>query len=71
MGMFTLLDGHGPQNKGLVKLSSTPDFYFNPTRGAPSPEVFVDSNSLPQSRLFGQGAVLVARRPSVGTTAIK
>jgi hypothetical protein len=67
MGMFSLLDGHGTQNEGLVKLSTTSNFYFNPTVGAPRPERFVDPDSRPASRLFGQGAVLVARRPSVGT----
>jgi hypothetical protein len=67
LGMFTLLDGHGPHNKSLVKLSSTSNFYFNPILGAPTPEVFVDPDSRPKSRLFGQGAVLLARRPAVGT----
>jgi hypothetical protein len=67
MGMFSLLDGHGAQNEGLVQLSTTPNFYFNPSVGAPKPEGFVDPDSLPGSRLFGQGAVLLAKRPSVGT----
>jgi len=69
MGLFTLLDGHGAQNKGLAELSTMPNFYFNPTVGAPTPEVFVDQRSLQSSRLFGQGAILTALRPSVGTTA--
>jgi Family of unknown function (DUF6081) len=69
MGLFSLLDGHGAQNKGLVQLSAMPNFYFNPTVGAPTPEVFVDSQSRPAGRLFGQGAILTARRPSVGTIA--
>jgi len=67
LGTFTLLDGHGRKNEGLVKLSTQPNFYFNPSVGAPKPEAFVDSASRPESRLFGQGAVLLARRPSVGT----
>jgi hypothetical protein len=67
MGSFSLLDAHGPHNEALVKLSSTPNFYFNPTLGAPRPELFVDQTSRPESRLFGQGAVLRAQRPSVGT----
>jgi hypothetical protein len=67
LGMFSLLDAHGPRNEGLVKLSTAPDFYFNPTIGAPKPETFVDALSRPESRLFGQGSVLLARRPSAGT----
>jgi hypothetical protein len=67
MGLFTLMDGHGAQNKGLAQLSASSNFYFNPTLGAPTPEVFVDQRSLEASRLFGQGAILTARRPSVGT----
>jgi hypothetical protein len=65
MGMFTLLDGHGPQHEGLVELSSTPEFYLNPETGT-APETFVDPNSLPSSRLFGQGAAIEARNASVG-----
>ena len=67
MGSFSLLDAHGAQNKGLAKLSTLPDFYFNPTVGPPTPEVFVDPQSRQSSRLFGQGAILTAHRPSVGT----
>jgi hypothetical protein len=66
MGMFTLLDGHGPQHEGLVQLSSTPNFYFNPEVGEPTPETFVDPTSAESSRLFGQGAALEVRNPSVG-----
>jgi hypothetical protein len=66
MGMFTLLDGHGPQHEGLVQLSSLPGFYFNPELGEPNPETFVDSASLASSRLFGQGAAIEVRKPSVG-----
>ncbi|HEY1294264.1 MAG TPA: DUF6081 family protein [Chloroflexota bacterium] len=68
MGTFSLLDSHGAQNKGLVQLSTMPNFYFNPTAGVPTPEVFVDQRSPQSSRLFGQGAILTALRPSVGTT---
>jgi hypothetical protein len=67
MGSFSLLDAHGAQNKGLAKLSTLPGFYFNPTLRPPAPEVFVDPHSLQSSRLFGQGAILTAHRPSVGT----
>ena len=71
MGMFTLLDAHGPQNTGLVKLSNAPGFYFNPEVGAPEPESFIDEAGLASNRLFGQGAELrmrqyvVSSRPSV------
>lgn len=68
MGMFTLLDAHGPQNVGLVQLSSLPDFYFNPLLGEPNPESFVDPASAESSRLFGQGAALRVRNASVGYT---
>jgi Family of unknown function (DUF6081) len=37
MGLFTLLDGHGAQDKGLVQLSTMPNFYYNPTAGAVRP----------------------------------
>ncbi len=58
MGMFTLLDAHLPSGIGLVRLSSQPDFYFNPEVGAPEAETFVDDQSLESNRLFGQGAKL-------------
>lgn len=56
MGTLTLLDGHLPSETGLVRLSSLPDFYFNPELGQPAPQTFVDDESLLSSRLFGQGA---------------
>jgi len=69
MGMFTLLDASrppqsasNPGSDGLVRLSSAPDFYFHTGRGQPTPQTFADSNSLPSSRLFGQGAELNVRR---------
>jgi hypothetical protein len=66
MGMFSLLDGHGPGGVGLVRLSSAPGFYFNPALGQPAAEAFVDPDSRPSSRLFGQGAALEVREASVG-----
>jgi Family of unknown function (DUF6081) len=66
MGMFTLLDGHGPLHEGLVQLSSVPGFYFNPEIGEPAPETFVDGTSSASSRLFGQGAAIEVRNASVG-----
>lgn len=58
MGMFTLLDAHKPSNIGLVRLSSSPNFYFNPEVGPPEAETFIDNDSLLSNRLFGQGAEL-------------
>lgn len=58
MGMFTLLDGHKPSDRALVKLSTTPDFYFDPKQGEPIAQTFVDNASLDGNRLFGQGAEL-------------
>jgi hypothetical protein len=62
MGMFTLLDAYRPSNEALVRLSNTPDFYFNPEQGAPTSLDFVDEDSEESSRLFGQGAKLESRR---------
>jgi hypothetical protein len=56
MGHFTLLDAHRPTDVGLVRLSSAPDFYYDPDLGEPNPETFIDEESLEENRLFGQGA---------------
>ena len=56
MGLFTLLDGHLPSEEGLVRLSSEPNFYFDPEVGEPAPQTFVDEESLEESRIWGQGA---------------
>lgn len=69
IGMFTLLDAEGPDGRGLVELSDRPDYYFDPDRGAPRPARFLDEESLPGNRLWGQGVKLqvgslaVASRP--------
>ncbi|MFB6527249.1 DUF6081 family protein [Streptomyces sp. NPDC056399] len=61
-GLFTVLDAAaGPQGKALVKLDSTPDFYFAPRVGSPTPQTFVDEESRPESRLWGQGASIDVR----------
>lgn len=65
MGMFTLLDANTVGRGGLVKLSSTSDFYFNPAQGQPVEETFVDPNSLTGSRLFGQGAEINVKKYSI------
>lgn len=70
MGLFTLLDAHQPSGVGLVQLSDSPGFYYDPELGQPNPESFLDSQSLESNRLFGQGASMdvkkyvVSSRPS-------
>lgn len=63
MGMFTLLDGYGHGGTRLVRLTkaSDPPSYFDPSVGEPTPETFVDDQSLPSDRLWGQGAALQVR----------
>ncbi len=70
MGMFTLLDAHLPSKIGLVKVSDSPGFYFNPELGQPNPETFVDPNSNLGSRLFGQGASFHVKHSVVSYTDI-
>ncbi|MFC4031623.1 DUF6081 family protein [Streptomyces polygonati] len=67
MGMFTVLDATGPDGRALVKLDSTPGFYYSTLRGQPRPQTFVDTASLASDRLWGQGEVLKVR--SVDVTA--
>ena len=56
MGMFTLLDADQPSGTALVRLSSVSGFYFDPAVGEPTPQTFLDDESLAGNRLFGQGA---------------
>jgi hypothetical protein len=65
MGMFTLLDGYGSHNEGLVRLSNADHFYYNPSDGS-YPEHFFDTQSLQANRIFAQGAALEVQAPSVG-----
>ncbi|MEJ7733293.1 MAG: DUF6081 family protein, partial [Polyangiaceae bacterium] len=62
MGLFTLLDGHLPSEEGLVRLSSSPDFYFDPEVGQPTPQTFIDDESLEENRIWGQGAKIEVKR---------
>ncbi|WP_033294507.1 DUF6081 family protein [Amycolatopsis jejuensis] len=55
LGMFTLMDASLDGGPGLVDLYGYPMF-FDPKRGAPHPQRYVDTESRPESRLFGQGA---------------
>jgi hypothetical protein len=56
VGMFTILDGALPTSRALARLSTTPGTYYRPDVGEPTPQTFVDDESLGSSRLFGQGA---------------
>lgn len=61
MGTFTFLDGYGPTDRGLVRLDAPGKAYFDPLVGAPAELGFVDEDSDPGSRLFGQGAAMQVR----------
>ena len=66
MGTFTLLDaGRVGGGTALAKISTAPDFYYQPAVGAPSPQTFVDNSSADGSRLFGQGAELLVEKYKV------
>jgi len=56
MGMFTMLDGAALSGPGLVRLTNTPNFYFQPQVGTSQPLWFADETSQQSSRLWGQGA---------------
>lgn len=64
LGLFTLLDA-AENGKGLVRLSSEENFYFDPSKMNPYPLSFVDEQSLESSRLFGQGAKLEVKQINV------
>jgi hypothetical protein len=59
MAIFDFLDGYGPTGRGLVQIEADPNDYFNPRFGPPTRMTFVDPQSLPTSRLFGQGAAIL------------
>lgn len=61
VGMFTMLDGAGPDGCGLVRLDHRPDHYFDVARGEPAPQRFVDDRSAPGSRIWGMGERLRVR----------
>ena len=70
LGMFTLLDA-SENGKGLVKLSTEDNFYFDTLNGDPAPVSFVDEQSLESSRIFGQGAELEVKQINVLYTKSK
>ncbi|ADP79375.1 DUF6081 family protein [Pseudofrankia inefficax] len=63
LGLFSLLDAAGADGRGLVRLSA--EGCFDPRRGAPAPQRFVDELGETSNRLFGQGAALTVRRAAV------
>lgn len=67
MAMFTILDGSWPgtDGRGLARISEAEGYYFDPARGEPHPQRFVDERSLAASRLFGQGAELLISHVTV------
>lgn len=68
MGMFTLLDAYLPSSTAFVRLSTEPDFYFDPLTG--DPLSFLDEASLPENRLFGQGAEIRVERYIVSSRPV-
>jgi hypothetical protein len=59
MGLGSLLDGALPgarDGSALVRLKDKDDFYFDPRRGEPAAQSFLDPASEEKNRLFGQGA---------------
>ncbi|GAA3045381.1 hypothetical protein GCM10020229_65800 [Kitasatospora albolonga] len=65
IAMFAILDGGSATGPGLVRLTDQPGTYYRPAVGAPTPQTFVDEQSLPASRLWGQGARLDVERVTV------
>lgn len=65
LGLFNLLDAEGADNRGLVKVSSEPA--YDPDLGAPYAQRYLDDKSLPQNRLWGQGARIDVSRLGVSS----
>ena len=70
MGLFTLLDASLGGSSGLVRLSGAPSFYFQTAMGEPNVTSFADEYSLPNSRLFQQGAQFQVRNYKVTYTPV-
>ncbi|WP_106246877.1 DUF6081 family protein [Allonocardiopsis opalescens] len=62
LGMFTCLDYAHPQQQALVRVASAEDYFFSTELGEPTPQHFLDDQSLEPNRLWGQGAELRVRR---------
>lgn len=69
MGLFTLLDGF-QGGRGLVRLSGDPSYYALPKAKAKAAAGFVDEQSQPGSRLFGQGAELRVQQYVISSTEL-
>ncbi|MFV8127150.1 DUF6081 family protein [Streptomyces syringium] len=72
MGLFNFLDGGlpGRPGSGLVRLTTTPKYYYDPVTGEPAPQRFLDDASLASNRLFGQGAGFRMSRFTVSSTPV-
>jgi hypothetical protein len=70
MGTFDFLDGFGPTDRGMVRIDPDPGTYFDPLLGEPLPVTFIDDESLPGDRLFGQGATMAVRHFVVSSRPI-
>lgn len=57
-----------PNREGLVELDSAPGFYYAPQAGPPTPQAFIDDQSLLGDRLWGQGVTLHDRYFEVSTS---
>ncbi|MFJ2018526.1 DUF6081 family protein [Streptomyces nodosus] len=68
LGIGDELDGASADGRGLVKLDSTPGYYYDPRTGAPTPQRFLDPESRPGNRLWGQGITLDVGAVDVRTT---
>ncbi|MFD7813864.1 DUF6081 family protein [Streptomyces sp. NPDC059785] len=69
IGLFDALDGarSGTAGSGLVRLTAEAGHYFDPVLGEPSPQTFLDDDSRPEHRLWGQGAAVQVRRFTVSS----
>jgi uncharacterized protein DUF6081 len=68
MGLFTLLDS-AQDGRALVRLSGKADYYPH-SQGKSASVPFVDEESRPGSRLFGQGAEVRVLRYAVSSTPL-
>lgn len=70
MGMFASLDYGRPDQRALVRISSTENYYFSTATGEPDPQTFLDDESLESNRLFGQGAEIWVGRYEVSSAPV-
>lgn len=65
LGLLTLLDGAGPDGRGLVRPAAGSGTWFDPRVGAPREQEFVGDDDLLKQSAWRPGAVLGARRVTV------